>query len=129
MDQRSATLAAAEVVAAYVKDANEVERVQRERRTRGITFAQVAADYMHWLEHDYEAKPAPLRNYGYALTDGSRIIRALGDRPAAEITSDEIRALLAAISESAVGPRTVNVHRNMIRAISTSEYSGPSATG
>jgi hypothetical protein len=46
LDQRSATLAAAEVVAAYVKDANEVERVQRERRTRGITFAQVAADYM-----------------------------------------------------------------------------------
>jgi integrase len=116
-DQRSATLAAAELVAAYVKDATEVERVERERMARGITFRQVASDYMHWLEHDYEAKPATLKNYGYALADNSRIIRALGDRPAGKIGSDEIRALLAAISESGAGPRTVNLHRNMIRAI------------
>ena len=41
-DERAAIVAAALLVAAHVTEAANVERVERERRTRGVTFREVA---------------------------------------------------------------------------------------
>ena len=41
---------------------------------------------------------------------------ALGDRPAAKITTREVEALLATVSATGVSPRTVNKHRAVISA-------------
>ena len=44
-------------------------------------------------------------------------MRALGDRPAREITTREINSLLRSISATGVAPRTVNKARALICAI------------
>src|SRR5579871_3413559 len=104
-DERRAHVAAAEIVARYVKDAEEGERVQRERRARGVTFREVAHAYLAWVGEVRGAKPSTLRDYGYMLAEpgvpakrgkgvsSGHIMRALGNRPAAQITTSEVETL------------------------------------
>jgi hypothetical protein len=48
-DERRAHVAAAQLVADYVSDAENVEQVEQERRARGVTFREIAAAYLRWL--------------------------------------------------------------------------------
>jgi hypothetical protein len=91
-------MAAAEIVRTYVTDFNEVDRVERERRTRGVTFRELAHGYLEWLEKIRGAKPSTIRSHQSDLAEpgtphkrGTRttaglIMAALGDRPASKIT-------------------------------------------
>ncbi len=152
-DERAAIVAAAQLVDKHVAEAADAERVELERRTRGVTFREVAQDYLRWLEDVRGAKPSTLRDHGYVLgepgipyknTSGvslGYVMAALGDRPAAEITTREINELLSTISAnprtkpsggsesdddtgdvnasaspSTVTPRTVNKYRSVICA-------------
>jgi hypothetical protein len=100
-----------------------------EPRSSGPTFRDVARAYLQWLENVRRAKPETLRNHrstlgepdvavkrGSATTNG-HIMRALGDRPAAEITPAEVEALLATVEATEVGPRTVNKYRATMSAV------------
>jgi integrase len=114
----------------------EVERELAERTAAAeraanapVTFREVAHAYLDWLERVRGAKPATLRDHRYALTEpgvrhrrgkgshSGRIMRALGDRPAAEVTTREVNRLLAEIAATGVAPRTVNRHRQLVCAI------------
>jgi integrase len=153
-DERAAIVAAAQLVDEHVAEAADAERAELERRTRGVTFREVAQGYLRWLEDVRGAKPSSLRDHAYVLgepgipyknTSGAsagHVMAALGDRPAAEITTREINELLAAISatprtkpsggsesrgdlgdrvtsapSSTVTPRTVNKYRSVICAV------------
>jgi integrase len=152
-DERAAIVAAAKLVDTYIAEAADVERIELERRSRGVTFREVAHDYLRWLKDVRGAKPSTLRDHAYVLSEpgvpykntsgesAGRVMTALGDRPAAKITTREINELLAAISavhrtkssgESepnddsrdgtanaapAVTPRTVNKYRSVICAV------------
>lgn len=73
-----------------------LERDAEERRRRGVTFRELAAGYLRWLEDIKGAKPSPLRDHRLLLTEpgtayrrgagASRglIMGALGDRPACD---------------------------------------------
>jgi integrase len=127
-DERRAHVTAARLVADYVSEAANAERVEQERRTRGVTFREVAHAYLRWLEDVRGAKPSTLRDHAYVLgapgvpykhgsgTTVGHVIAALGDRPAAQITTREIDDLLATISATGVSPRTVNKYRCVIAA-------------
>jgi hypothetical protein len=65
-DQRDATVRAAAIVADYVTDAGNLERANRERRSRGVTFREVATGYLRWLADVAGAKPSTLRDHGAA---------------------------------------------------------------
>ncbi len=106
-----------------------IEQDVLERERRGVTFREVALDYLEWLGDVKGAKPSTLRavrsdlaepgiayRRGAGMTQG-RIMKALGDRPAREITTREINALLRSISATGVAPRTVNKARQLICAI------------
>ena len=92
-DEASAHVAAARLVVEYVSDANDRERVEQERRTRGVTFREVAHDYLRWLADVAGAKPSSLRDRGSVLgepgvprkrgegTLRAHVMAALGDRP------------------------------------------------
>ena len=128
-DERRAHVAAAEIVARYVAEAADQERVHRERRTRGVSFREVAHAYLRWLEDIKGAKPSTLADYRYMLAEpgvprkrgkgvlAGHIMAALGDRPAAKITTREVEDLLATISATGASARTVNKHRAVISAI------------
>jgi integrase len=106
-----------------------LERDAEERRRRGVSFRELAAEYLHWLEDVKGAKPSTLRDHrcllaepGQAYRRGSgssqgRLMSALGDRPAREVTTREIEDLLRSIARTGVAPRTVNKARQLICAI------------
>jgi integrase len=133
-DERRAHVRAAEIVAEYVTDAREVERVESERLTRGVTFRELAHAYLEWLEKVRGAKPSTLRSHRSDLAEpgtpfkrgnavkAGHIMAGLGDTPASKVTTAQVDAVLNAVAESLVdgrpvGPRTVNRYREIIVAI------------
>jgi integrase len=128
-EERGAHVAAAKLVDEYVAGAADLERTERERRSRGATFRAVAHDYLEWLQDVMGAKPSTLRDHrsvlcepnvpykrGEGVTAGP-VMAALGDHPAAKITTREIERLLASISATGASPRTVNKYRSVISAV------------
>jgi len=106
-----------------------LERDAEERRRRGVTFRELAADYLEWLERVKDAKPSTLRDHrlllaepGQAYRRGSgfsrgQVMAALADRPAREVTMREVEDLLRSVSSTGVAPRTVNKVRQLVCAI------------
>jgi integrase len=129
LDERRAHVVAAELVAAYVERADHQERTEREHRARGLAFRDLAAAYMDWLANVRSAKPSTLRDYrsvlaepdqAYRRGNGStlgRVMGALGDQPAGEVTTSDVEALLASVAADGVSPRTVNKVREVVSAI------------
>lgn len=127
-DLRGAHVQAAEVVKRHVSDSADRERVERERRTRGVSFREVAHDYLRWLEEVAGAKPSTLRDHRYLLGEPGtlhkrgggiapgHVMAALGDWPAAKITTKEINDLLSRVGATGISPRTVNKYRSVIAA-------------
>ena len=106
-----------------------LERDAEERRRRGVTFRELAREYLEWLEHVKGAKPSTLRDHrlllaepGQAYRRGSGasrglVMATLGDRPAREVTTREVEDLLRAVSATGVSARTVNKVRQLVCAI------------
>jgi integrase len=90
------------------------------------TFREMAHAYLDWLDRVRGAKPATLADHRYLLAEpGTRHRRgrgasaghtmaALGNRPAAEVTTRDINDLLSRVAATGVSPRTVNKHRQLI---------------
>jgi integrase len=128
-DERAAHVRAHELVQAYVQGANEAERVEQERKARGLAFRELAAGYLSWLERIKGAKPSTLADHRTLLAEPGtphrrggghapgHIMAALGDRPVRKIRADDVKALLETVAETGVAPRTVNKTRNLIGAI------------
>jgi len=106
-----------------------LERDAEERRRRGVTFRELACEYLRWLEDVKGAKPSTLRDHRCLLAEPGQayrrgrgssaglIIAALGDRPARDITTREVEDLLRSISATSVAPRTVNKARQLVCAV------------
>jgi integrase len=106
-----------------------LERDADERRRRGVTFRELAAEYLRWLEDVKGAKPSTLRDHrcvlaepGQAYRRGSGasrglVMASLGHRPAREITTREIEDLLRSIGSTGAAPRTVNKARQLVSAV------------
>jgi integrase len=127
-DERRAHVAAARLVAEHVAEVTDRQRAEGERRAEGPTFREVAREYLRWLEEVRGAKPSTLLSHRSALAEPGtpyrrgtgrtlgHIMAALGDRPAARVTTREVEALLAKVSATGASPRTVNKHRAIIAA-------------
>ncbi|MGH3262999.1 MAG: tyrosine-type recombinase/integrase [Trebonia sp.] len=106
-----------------------LERDAEERRRRSVTFRQLAAEYLRWLEDIKGAKPSTLRDHRLLLAEpgtayrrgagASRgvVMAALGDRSAREVTTREIEDLVRSVAATGVAPRTVNKVRRLVRAV------------
>jgi integrase len=118
-----------ELVRMHDTEQTLLERDAEARRRRGVTFRELSADYLAWLEDVKDAKPSTLRDHrlllaepGSAYRRGSGtsrglVMAALGDEPAREITTRQIEELLRSISRTGVAPRTVNKTRQLVCAI------------
>jgi len=128
-DDRGAHVRAAELVRQALTEEAARRQLEQEHRSRAVTFRELAHQYRRWLQADYHAKPATLRDHDYLLAEpgtphqrgggmaAGHIMRALGDRAAMTITSEEIRELLAALTAEGLSARNVNKHRNLVAAI------------
>jgi integrase len=129
LDEKRATVRMAELIAEYEQREREIEAGERERQERGVTFRELAAEWLEHLERERGAKPSTLSDYRYMLAEPGtphrrgkgkspgHVMAALGDRPAAKITTREISAFLRSLDGSGVSPRTVNKYRQMLSAI------------
>ena len=116
------------------------------RRRDGVTFRELAGEYLLWLEEVKDAKPSTLSGHRYLLAEpgtphrrgGGKadgfIMAALGDMPARSITTRDVENLLRRVAAprtkivvgecgdrveitTRIAARTVNMHRQLICAI------------
>ena len=129
LDERAAVLAMDRVVRDVERELAGRAAAARRAAESPPTFREVAHAYLDWVEHVRDAKPTTLRDHRYLLAEpgvGHRrgsgahrglIMRALGDRPAREVTTREVNRLLSEVAAGGVSPRTVNRYRQLICAI------------
>ena len=122
-DERAAHVAAAQLVDEYVDELAASERDEHERRSRGVMFREVAHAYLRWLKDVAGAKPSTLRDHRNVLcepgvphkrgqgTTAGHVMAALGNRPAAKITTreieDELREQIERVEQLAAVVRDV----------------------
>lgn len=129
LDERRAYARMAEVIAQCEDEDARREEIEAERKRAGYTFEKLADA---WLDHAREVrglKPSTLRDLGSVLAKPgtaskrgggnlqARLMTALGDRPAASITVEDLEAYFRKITADGASPRTVNRHREILRAI------------
>jgi integrase len=129
LDEKRATVRMAELIAEHEQREREIEAGERERHERGVTFRELAAEWLEHLERERGAKPSTLSDYRYMLAEPGtphkrgkgkspgHVMAAFGDRPAAKVITREVSAFLRELDGSGVSPRTVNKYRQMLSAI------------
>lgn len=128
-DERRAHVAAARLVCDYLAEAADIERIEQERRHRGVGFREVARAYLAWLRDVKGAKPSTMADYRYLLAEpgvpakrgegesAGYIMDSLADVTASKITVSDVEALLAKAASSGGSARSVNKHRALVSAI------------
>jgi integrase len=128
-DEKRATVRMAQLIAEHDEEERAIEAGERERRERGVTFREVAAEWLEHLQHERGAKPSTLSDYRYMLAEPGTphrrgkgkspgtIMAAFGDRPVAKITTREVSAFLRGLDGQGVSPRSVNKNRQVLSAI------------
>jgi len=118
-----------ELVRTHDAEQAALEAEAEERRRRGVTFRELAHDWLVYLEREKGAKPSTLRDYRWLLAEPDaphsrgtgrspgRLMRAFGDRPAKSITTWDVAEYLRQLDREHANPRTVNKHRQVVSAI------------
>jgi integrase len=65
----------------------------------GVTFADAAAEWLRYIEHDRMRKPSTISTYRSLL--GSRILLAFGSMPIESVTSEMIESWIASVDRTA----------------------------
>jgi integrase len=69
----------------------------------GATFADAAAEYLRYIEHDRGRKPSTVRGYRSAIE--AHLLPVFGSRPVESVTTTDIERWIATVDRS---PRTRN---------------------
>jgi integrase len=110
-DQAGAHDRAREIIAEHIAEAE---------RQPAITFRDVA---LAWLDRLARrgVKPSTMRDHRSILSEpgggNGRVMAALGDLPAAGITTAEVASMLDELADSGASPRTVNKYRAVVGAV------------
>lgn len=122
------------LVPQFVADAERLFAAARTRAKRSSlptkpTFRELAHAWLAHLETVEDAKPSTLIDYRVMLKEPDvpyqrgtgrtlgRIMRPLGDLAAADVTREDIDALLTELDKQPISRRTVNKHRATLHAI------------
>ncbi|MBV9681442.1 MAG: hypothetical protein JO046_06600, partial [Solirubrobacterales bacterium] len=96
-----------------------------------LTVCVLAQEWLSWLKEVWGAKPSTIRDYSFLLREpgeafkrgpgktAGRIMKAFGDRPAAEVTTKEVSDFLRLLDREGLTPRNVNKHREVLAAMFT----------
>ncbi len=128
LDERRAYARMHEAMAEHAEARDSVALAAAERERRKHTFRALAHQWLDHVQHVKNIKPSTLRDYRSLLAEPNgqglrgrklrgRIMAALGDTPAHEVTVAQVEALLRAVAGEGVSARTVNKHRETLRTI------------
>jgi integrase len=118
-----------ELVRTHHVDESRLEADAGERRRRGITFRELAKEWLHYLEHEKGVKPSTLTGYRGMLTEpgtphlrgrgktAGHLMQTFGDERALMITTREVANFLRGLERDGASARTVNRYRQIISAI------------
>jgi integrase len=118
-----------ELVGAHHAEQTQLEQDAEEQRRRGVTFRELAREWIVYLEREKGAKPSTVVDYGWMLAEPGQphrrgtgtcpglLMEALGDRRAAEVTTRDVADFLRKLDQTGFKPRTVNRHRQLISAV------------
>ncbi|WP_210494891.1 tyrosine-type recombinase/integrase [Patulibacter sp. SYSU D01012] len=134
LDPRTAHVAAAAMVEAVT--AESTHKLEQAAQDDVLTVRTLARDFLDWQRNVKRAKPSTIRDLetmlrepGNAHVRGSgtstgRIMRAFGDRPAADVTAREVSEWLRELDNEtdkddrpALTPRTVNKYRSVLHSV------------
>lgn len=117
-----------ELIASHDTEQRQLEADADERRRRGVTFRELANEWIVYLGSEKGAKPSTLRDYRWLLAEPGQAHRrgrgsspgvmmaGLGDRPVKDLTTRDIAEYLRSLDKAGASPRTVNKHRQVISA-------------
>jgi integrase len=129
LDEKRATVRAAELVAEHDEAVRETERVRRERRELGATVRELAAEWLEYVEREKGAKPATIQDYGYLLAEPGRahrrgagssrgqIMLALGGRRITKVKTADVATFLRELEREGMSARSVNKERAVLSAM------------
>jgi len=118
-----------ELIEAHDEEQRRLEADADERRRRGVSFRELAADWIVYLEREKGAKPSTLRDYRWLLAEPGQahrrgvgtspglLMARLGDRAVKDLTTRDIAEYLRSLDQAGASPRTVNKHRQVISAV------------
>ena len=117
------------LVTEHDQELDQRDRAAQERLQRGVTFRELAQEWLGYLEREKGAKPSTLADYRSMLAEpGQRhrrgsgkadglLLAEFGDRSALRITVRNVAEYLRRIEREGRKPRLVNKHRQVIHAI------------
>jgi hypothetical protein len=120
LTEPQATARMLELVREHDEDQNRLEEEAEERCRRGITFRELTAEWLVFLEREKGAKPSTLIDYGWMVAEPGQphrrgtgrspglLMGALGDHPIATMTTRDVATFLRSLDEGEAKPRTIN---------------------
>ncbi len=129
LDERSANIAAVAAMQEHAHKLADEQRRRREAAERKVTVRELAHEWLSWLEQVKGAKPATVADYRWLLREAGeryrrgagvshgRIMAALGDRKAADVSTADVTRFLRSLDADGLTPRNVNKHRQVLAAI------------
>jgi len=101
---------------AILADARRGQLLAPARPASGVAFADAAAEWLRYVEHDRQRRPSTIRDYRIVVD--KVLVPVLGEAPLAAITSAHIDAFRARlVAEGRLSPRTINKYLALIHGI------------
>jgi integrase len=109
----------------------EFERREREVAEHRVTVRELAHEWLSWLEQVKGAKASTVADYRFLIREPGvphrrgagvshgRIMAALGDLTAAELTTSDVTRFLRSLDSTGLTPRSINKHRQIRAAMFT----------
>jgi integrase len=86
------------------------------RPAGGVTFAEAAAEWLRYVEHDRKRRPSTVRDYRIVVD--KVLVPALGDAPLEAITSAHVDAFRSRlVEEDRLSGRTINKYLALIHGV------------
>ncbi|MFN8159740.1 MAG: site-specific integrase [Solirubrobacterales bacterium] len=97
-------------------DARRGQLVAPARPNGGVSFAEAAAEWLRYVEHDRKRRPSTVRDYRIVV-DGV-LLPAFGEAPLEAITSGHVDAFRAClVAEGRLSARTINKYLALLHGI------------
>ena len=129
LDERAATVAAVTAMEEHARALERGEQARREAAEHKVTVRELAHGWLDWLEQVKGAKPSTIRDYAALLREPGtpyrrgkgasvgRIMAALGERPASQLTVRDVSLFLRSLDEKGLSARNVNKYRQVLAAM------------